>query len=342
MQMNARRLACVSALVAVCGAAQAWALIGDPSAPDLLPGNSGMQRQAVPLLVDPSSAGIGVIRACLVQLADAGSTRISEQCPQLLPAMRQLGLTEGLPSGWEKRLTRRTLEDLLALLQRYRGNPPTAAPSATLLAPILQGLRAGSTPHSWWEDFKERLRRLLEGADSEDGTWVAQLLSAIPRLLQRVMLYGSLAAVAAVALWILWKELLVNLSLARRQASTPFVSGAQPSGLPVSAFRGELTLADVDAAPPAERASLLLRLLLQSLHRSGRLRGERALTCRELSEQAAFDSLEQRRSFLDVARWAERERYAAAAVLQARAYQQGRALYVELAAAARLQHGGAD
>jgi hypothetical protein len=88
---------------------------------------------------------------------------------------------------------------------------------------------------------------------------------------------------------------------------------------------------------PGQRAAVLLQLLLQALRRAGRVRAERALSCRQLAEQASFDSIEQRQQFARVARWAERERYATDAGQDepSALLMQGRTLYAQLLAPPR-------
>jgi hypothetical protein len=69
------------------------------------------------------------------------------------------------------------------------------------------------------------------------------------------------------------------------------------------------------ATPSANRqASMLLRMLVQTLVRSGRLRTERSLTYRELCDRATFDDAGQRESFGRVAALAERTLYGGAEV----------------------------
>jgi hypothetical protein len=59
---------------------------------------------------------------------------------------------------------------------------------------------------------------------------------------------------------------------------------------------------------------MLLRMLVATLIRSGRLRTERSLTHRELCARARFDDARQRESFQRVAALAERTVYGSSAV----------------------------
>jgi hypothetical protein len=67
--------------------------------------------------------------------------------------------------------------------------------------------------------------------------------------------------------------------------------------------------ADLDALSADRKASMLLRMLVATLVRSGRLRTERGLTYRELSARANFDDAQQREAFRRVATLAERTVY---------------------------------
>jgi hypothetical protein len=158
--------------------------------------------------------------------------------------------------------------------------------------------------------LEDRLRRWLQTRNS-GGTaqWLAQLLSAVPPLAMRVLFYVAVGAVLLMAAWILWRELRASGLLEQRSRQGRRRGGRTAAQVP--AGTAEPGFADVQAAPQGQRASALLRLLLQALQRAGRLRGERVLSCRELTERAVFDSDDQRRRFAAIAVWAERERYAA-------------------------------
>jgi hypothetical protein len=59
----------------------------------------------------------------------------------------------------------------------------------------------------------------------------------------------------------------------------------------------------------SERPALLLRVLVNTLVSTGRLRAEKSLTHRELGMRAAFDAVDQRQSFNRVAALGERVLY---------------------------------
>lgn len=311
------------------GAGQTHALIVSPTnAPQTLP-------PVAPLEATPDTANLRVLRDCLTSLPEDSRARPTDRCPRVADAIRRLGLSDSLGPDWEKRLTRGSLQDLVQLAQRYVGTPLSAAPAAATLAPILRQLRADATTHSWWEDFKARLRRLLEPPDPGDGSWLAQLLSAIPRRAQRLFVYVTTAAIVVWALWMLWKELLAGVVLGRGRGGAAESARAAAVADAADAVARELTLSDLEAAPAAQRAGLLLRLLLQAMRRSGRVRDDRPLTCRELGAHAVFDDAEQRRRFVSLALWAERERYGveANALSSGALLEQGRQLYGELGTA---------
>lgn len=279
----------------------------------------------------PSTAALAVIDDCVARIGDDAAADAMKRCPRVPAALRALGYDQLLGRGWEERLSGIALRDLRDLSRRYQRPALSSAPSQAALPRILQDLRRDQTPHSWWQSLKERLRRWFQLPVSEGGApWLVQLLSAVPPLVQRLLLYCTTVAVVVVALWTIWRELHASGVLERQRgnaaAATP---GSQARG-PADA---ELAAADVEAALPGQRAAVLLQLLLQALRRAGRVRAERALSCRELIEQARFDSAEQRQRFAHVARWAERERYAIESRTEPPALlDQGRALYAELLA----------
>jgi hypothetical protein len=89
---------------------------------------------------------------------------------------------------------------------------------------------------------------------------------------------------------------------------------------------------DLDAAARNERPSILLKMLVATLVKTGRLQAERSLTHRELIGRAKFDDSSQRESFRRVAQLAERVVYGgdeAPAELD-EVVQAGRALHSQL------------
>lgn len=230
------------------------------------------------------------------------------RCPQLSGALADLGLS-GQLSSWNGRLDRGAVEDLLRAARRYAAAMPTAPPQLSLLPAALARLRLPLTARrSWWQALKQRLRQWLDQPQDARSDWLQQLLSriSIPLLLQRLILYGTTAAVLIMAAWVIVRELRAAGQLAKP-------SGARAGGLrhapSAQAAARPLTLEDVEQAAPRERSIVLLRLLVQALLRSGRLSLERACTYRELAARSAFDDAGQRERFTRLAQMAERDRY---------------------------------
>lgn len=293
-------------------------------------GSACVLAAAPPEAATTSAAAQAVLNHCVAQIGDDASADVLQRCPDVPAALRALGYDPLLGSGWERRLSGISLRDLRDLTRRYQSPALSSAPSLAGLPQVLQAMQRESTPHSWWQSFKERLRRWFLLPSLGDAPWLAQLLSRVPPLVARLLLYGTTVVVIAVALWTLWRELLASGVLERRLRAAS--AGTQLDHLAGGAGSAELGPADVEAALPGQRAAVLLQLLLQVLHRAGRVRAERALSCRELIEQVNFDSPEQRQRFAAVARWAERERYATENVQSEPpgVLAQGRTLYAEL------------
>jgi hypothetical protein len=143
--------------------------------------------------------------------------------------------------------------------------------------------------------------------------------------------------VLVLAAWIIRRE----LQAARAGTMAVRPDARQALMLPGVAGASSQELAELDQLPSNEQPALLLRLLVQALRQSGRLRNDRSLTHRELAARSAFDDQQQHGSFARLSLLAERLLYgaitpAAAAGAQPQIEQalaDGRQLYAQLIAA---------
>ena len=306
---------------------------------------------AGPLFAAPPLAGpvstIQILDDCLARLAPeatpgtkapSGIGELRLICPDLEHAVVDSGLSDQLPEHWQERINRSAIADLSWQLHRYQSRSPSAAPRVPTLYQVAHTLNQPQPRHGWWQDFKDWLRQLLltrtSAAPSFLNRWWSQLSPS--QLLMRSMLYGLLGAIIVMALWIVRRE----LQVARAGAGAAKRALQRASRLPSAAAEKAPTVADIDRAPLAERPAVLLRLLVQALLQSGRLRGERSLTHRELGVRGTFDDPEQQLRFVRISLLAERLLYGASlAAVSATAQPQidqaltdGRQLYAQLLA----------
>jgi hypothetical protein len=267
-----------------------------------------------------------------------GIERLRTLCPGLEQAITDAGLAEQLPEHWQQSLDRSALADVSWLLHRYQSKPVSTAPRVPTLYQVARALNQPQPRHSWWQDFKDWVRQLLLQRPSPGSSWLNRWWSqlAVPQSLLTLILYGLLAAVLVLAAWIVRRELqaaragtMAVRPDARLALTVPRVAGASSQGL-----------AELERLPACEQPALLLRLLVQALRQSGRLRNDRSLTHRELAARSALDDQQQQRSFARLATLAERLLYganmpAAAAAAQPQIEQalaDGRQLYAQLIA----------
>jgi hypothetical protein len=302
---------------------------------------------AGPQMVGPVSA-IQILDDCLARLAPpaapatkapSGIGELRLVCPDLEHAIVDSDLSDQLPENWQERLNRSAIADLSWQLHRYQSRSSSAPPRVPTLYQVAHSLNLPEPRHGWWQDFKDWLRQLLftrtSPAPSFLNSWWSRLSPS--QVVMRSILYGMLGAIIVMALWILRRELQAaraGAGAAKRalQRSPPLTAAAGATAPAV--------LADVDRAPLRERPALLLRLLVQALLQSGRLRGERSLTHRELGVRGAFDDPEQQLRFVRISLLAERLLYGAglaavSATVQPQidqALTDGRQLYAQLLA----------
>lgn len=229
-------------------------------------------------------------------------------CPGLKAALDELGVMPLLSEVQRGELDRNGLSDLQALLQRYEQQPETGpAIDVDSVKAVLGSLREpvqAEQSLSWYERFKRWLRNAIDRKASESNPWLSRWLDdhSMSDTVRLVLIYGVLILVVLLAFVIIINE----ARAARASGRRTVFAGSDQAGA-----RGELQggLGDLDSAPLADRPSLLLRMLVATLVKAGRLQSERSLTHQELTRRARFDDSAQQECFHRVAELAERVVY---------------------------------
>lgn len=256
---------------------------------------------AGPLSAQPLSAQ-GMISRCASQ-ADTRLTGLSalrKVCPDLEPALGQLGLNALLPSGWRTTLTAGGLTDLGTLLQRYAGSPPSRPPRSAVLRSIATALVPATPPPTWSEQVRAWIQHWIDVLFQ----WLQSLHpSAAHPQLARAIIYCLVALLLGAVLLLAFA---LGSLIRQRHLS------ARPRGEPVAADFMDPAAAqsdDSDWTRLRDQPTRILRLLVEALTRAHRLERDRHLTCRELEAQARLDTETEREGFARLARLAERELY---------------------------------
>jgi len=235
-----------------------------------------------------------------------GLEDIETTCPDIRVALEELGLTDLVAETQLNVLSRDGLHSILALVARYQQSPEREAIGSDTLAPVLDSLRKPPVPEqslSWYERFKRWLRETFDQQETRSGqdSWLTRWLDEhpLPEIVRSVLFYGSVALVVLLALGIIVNEIRTATRGRRRKIAYAVANAAEVTR--------ELTPAASDVDAGGERPSALLRLLIATLVKTGRLTGAHSLTHRELAKRARFDDSSQRESFQKVAQLAERE-----------------------------------
>jgi hypothetical protein len=257
-------------------------------------------------------AALRVVDACRARLdprTDVGIERIQKRCPDLLPAIATAPWHALVPSTLRERREELSAESLRALADLVRGahaGVAGAAPDVAQLAPVLAELGAhGQEGATRWERFKRWLKQLRSGRKDDDegvlARWSRELTTS--EGVARLISYVGYALLAVLTLLVIVGELrAAGLFAARRRAAARASSAAQ--------WRSRLMLADVAAAPLAERPGMLLRLLGEALTRAHRLPAADGLTARAIARRAVLDAEADRARLEQVARTSDEIRYA--------------------------------
>ena len=279
-----------------------------------------------------------IVAACIASgdREVTGLPDLEVSCPGIEHALVELGYSPFIGEAQLEHLDVTGLKDLKRLGQRYAAEPAWAQELATQsLDPILASMRDSlqvDEPPTLFERFKRWLREKLRRDEPRPGVlqrWLDKV--SMPVSMERVLSYAFVILVIGLAAVVVINEMRAAGVLRRRGHKL-----RQGGGLTDGMSAAELTLADLDAAAPGDRPSVLLRLLVTALARSGRLRATAALTHRELCAMAHFDDESQRDSFRSITALSERALYGSGALAANeidQAMTRGRALMSTIVAA---------
>jgi hypothetical protein len=262
---------------------------------------------------DAALTALDACRAKLDSRADVGLERIERKCPDLLKTLEAAPWAGLLPKGMRERRDDVSAQSLRQLGELVRQSnldaPDRAAPDVASLAPVLAELgEEGQQGVSRWERFKRWLKDKFERED-EPGDDEASWLEKLGRQFEtsegvaRVITYIGYGLVALLVGFVIWSELrAAGLLGGLRRASARAIAATQ--------WRRRLSLADVTAAPLAERPGLLLKLLGEALTRAQRLPAADGLTAAAIARRARIEEAE-REELRAVADAADAVRYGA-------------------------------
>jgi hypothetical protein len=259
-------------------------------------------------------AALRVVEACQARLdpvADIGIERIQRRCPELLPALDHARWRGLLPQHLRERREDLSAASLRALAELVRhandGAPRGAQPVLPRLAPVLAELGdTGQQGATRWERFKRWLKESFEDRKKDDEQspleqWSHQFRTS--EGVARAFTYLGYAMVMALVLFVIWSELkAAGLFGAARRAAR--------RANPAAEWRRRLMLADVMAAPLAERPGMLLRLLGEALTRAHRLPAAEGMTAGAIARRAELEGEADRAALAQLAVTSDEIRYA--------------------------------
>lgn len=262
---------------------------------------------------DAALLTVETCRARLDPRADIGIERIQKKCPELLPALASAPWRELVPRSLRERRDEITAGSLRTLEELIRGAQATGAqrdaPGRDVLMPVLAGLgEKGQEGTTRWERFKRWLKEKVEKRKDDDDAsalekWSRQFKTS--EGIAQAVTYAGYAMVALLVFYVIWSEL---------RAAGLFGGARHARGRsdPAAQWRRRLVLADVAAAPLAERPGMLLRLLGEALTRADRLPAADGLTAGAIVRRASLESDEERAELARVAAAADAVRYGSA------------------------------
>jgi hypothetical protein len=259
---------------------------------------------------DAALRAVVACRARLTPATDVGIERIQKRCPELMTALASAPWRDLLPGTLRERREAITAGSLRALeeLVRQSGNDARqrAAPNREKLDPVLAELGTkGQEGVTRWERFKRWLKEKLDKRTDDDEAsalekWSRQFQTS--EGIAQTITYLGYVMVGALVLFVIWSEL-------RAAGLVGGTRRARARSDPAAQWRRRLMLADVAAAPLADRPGMLLRLLGEALTRAERLPAAEGLTAAAIVRRASLDSENERAELGQVADTADTVRY---------------------------------
>jgi hypothetical protein len=257
---------------------------------------------------------LSAIDECVARLdseLDVGYARIAARCPDLTAALRDSPFAPWLPADWERpdnQLSATGLSELRAQLAHESRPelPVRSAPRIERVAPALAAVKPSEGGGaSWWQRFKDWLRSVLTARPQPNEGWLGRWLAGVKLSTGTTQLiaWGSLAVLVALAAGIVLNELRIagvlrGLDGQRRQRA---VEAARASAA--------LALEEIERAAPEQQPGLLLELIASRLAAQDRLPPVRALTARELGQQARLPQESGRARLVELVAVCERVRF---------------------------------
>lgn len=209
--------------------------------------------------------------------------------------------------------TTSALHDVMAAEREFA----TAASSRPALqtasvAAILRQVAAEQRPKAaqgWWQRFLDWLDQLLRERPQQQAAWPQWLvdwLKAIPGIAVERIFWGLVSVLAALLLWVLWRELaesgLLQRSRPRSERKPATESAALDATPPLDATA-------LRRLSPHEQPAAVLRWVIARLAAQDLLRGERSLTNQQLHQQLLQRAPAIAADFLHLSRIVERALY---------------------------------
>lgn len=244
-----------------------------------------------------------VLDACIESLSPdvVGIEDMDEACPGLYDALDQLGVAALMPEGQGDLLTRYGLINLRALQERYEQPPERGQVGVDGVNTVLESLREpvkAERALSWYERVRRWLREKLDKQADQGNPWLRRWLDEHPmsETVRLSLFYGVMLLVVVLAVLIIVNEVRASRAGRRKSRGT------------ATALDAQLTFASsLMSVESRGQASALLRSLIATLVKTGRLHGAQSLTHRELTTRARFDDATQSESFRRITQLAEHE-----------------------------------
>jgi hypothetical protein len=259
------------------------------------------------LVLSVSAQADDALQSCLYLARQAPDKRLTlaKDCPALFAELQSQNVLAASEPSLSAGLSLSQLEFLAdSLRQNETGKTISTDGLDPLLASIVDKSQDPKTAEKWWQAFLKWLEGLKSGDYEQEYQWLLRLFSALKpsELTQQILIYGSIALLAAACVALVINELYLAGFFSRLRGRKPPL---QPDTQSAADSISTPTTKDFANLPPHKQIALVLEQVIDTLAARQAIPQNKALTHRQILSQLGQNGSQYEMAFAQLVQTAE-------------------------------------